>query len=176
MKQPGMYEKHENEQYFFEPGTLNHLADFVQQFENPCCLCAPMLGTALEARGVKVRVLDIDERFATLAGFLRYNIYKPQWLDEEFGLILCDPPFFNISLAQLFKTIRLLSHNQYTQPILVSYLTRRSANLMGTFSNFGLNPTGYMPDYRTVQKLERNEIEFYGNLGEGLHQKLANIT
>jgi len=171
-----VYELHENEQYFFDKPTLAHLADFVQDYSNPCCLCAPLLGQELARRGVSVRILDIDERFAHLDGFLRYDIYRPEWLGEEFGLILCDPPFYNISLSQLFAAIRMLSRNLYTQPLLVSYLARRSASVLGTFARFGLETTGYRPGYQTVQKAARNEIEFYGNLDEAEHSRLLAAT
>jgi hypothetical protein len=160
-----MYEMHENEQYFFDKPTLLYLADFVSRFERPCCLCAPLLGQELERRGVRVRTLDIDERFAGLRGFRRFDIYRPEWLGEEFDLILCDPPFFGVSLSQLFSALRLLSQNDYRQPLLVSYLVRRSSNVLGTFASFGLQPTGYHPGYQTVQKIGRNDVEFYGNIG-----------
>jgi hypothetical protein len=120
-----------------------------------------------------VRILDIDERFDHLAGFRRYDIYRPEWLGEEFGLIICDPPFYGASLSRLFAAIRMLSRNDYAQPLLVSYLVRRSSNLMGTFARFGLQPTGYRPGYRTVQQAERNDIEFFGNLGEEAHARLS---
>jgi putative N6-adenine methyltransferase len=171
-----MYELHENEQYFFDKPTVTHLADFVQGYDNPCCLCAPLLGQELVRRGVRVRILDIDERFAHLDGFRRYDIYRPEWLGEEFGLIVCDPPFYNVSLSQLFAAIRMLSRNLYTQPLLVSYLARRSASVLGTFARFALEPTGYRPGYQTVQKAARNEIEFFGNLGEAEHSRLADTT
>jgi hypothetical protein len=168
-----MYELHENEQYFFDRPTLAHLADFLSAYENPCCLCCPLLGRELTESGLAVRILDIDERFATLPGFRRYDIHRPEWLGEEFGIIICDPPFYNISLSRLFAAIRLLSRNLYSQPLLVSYLVRRQANLLGTFSRFGLEPTGYRPTYQTVQKAERNEIEFFGNLGPTAHALLS---
>ena len=79
-----MYEHHENEQYFFDKPTLAHLADFVSGYDNPCCVCAPLLGQELVRREVRVRILDIDERFAHLSGFRRYDIYRPEWLGEEF--------------------------------------------------------------------------------------------
>jgi len=168
-----MYELHENEQYFFDKPTLTHLADFVSAYDNPCCLCCPLLGKELVERGVSVRILDVDERFAGLEGFRRYDIYRPEWLGEEFGLIVCDPPFYGASLSRLFAAIRMLSRNLYTQPLLVSYLSRRSAAIMGTFARFNLQPTGYYPGYQTVQRVERNEIEFFGNLGEAEHLQLA---
>jgi hypothetical protein len=59
----------------------------------------------------------------------------------------------------------MLSRNDYRQPLLVSYLVRRSSNLLGTFARFDLQPTGYHPGYQTVQKIGRNDVEFYGNIG-----------
>ena len=160
-----MQERHEHEQYFFDRPTLATLAGVVAPFPRPCCLCAPLLGQELERRGVQVRTLDIDDRFAALAGFRRYDLYRPEWRDETFGLIVCDPPFFRVSLAQLFAAIRLLAHHDYTQPLLVSYLARREANLLGTFARFGLAPTGYRPRYQTVQEQDtRNAIAFYANV------------
>lgn len=167
-----MEERHSNEQYFFDEATVEQLADVVQSFENPCCLCAPMLGKALVERGVSVHILDIDERFATLPGFRHYDISQPEWLGEPFGLILCDPPFFNVSLSQLFAAIRMLSRNDFRQPLMVSYLTRREASLLRAFSDFKLKPTGYLPRYQTVQASPKNEIAFYSNVEEALLRAL----
>lgn len=168
-----MQERHENEQYFFTPKTTERLADFAARFENPCCICAPSVGAELGRRGVPARVLDIDERFARTPGFRHYDLFRPEWLGEEFGIIVCDPPFFNVSLSQLFAALRLLSRGNYEQPLLISYLSRRAASLRGTFNRFHLAPTGYMPRYQTVQALSRNDVEFFGNLSPELHAELA---
>lgn len=168
-----MQERHENEQYFFTPKTTERLADFAARFANPCCICAPSVGAELGRRGVPVRVLDIDERFARTPGFRRYDLFRPEWLGEEFGIILCDPPFFNVSLSQLFAALRLLSRGNYEQPLLISYLSRRAVSLRGTFARYNLAPTGYCPRYQTVQALSRNDVEFFGNLSPELHAELA---
>lgn len=159
-----MHEQHQREQYFFDPATITHLADFMQGFARPCCLCTPMVGRELVWRGVAVTILDSDERFADLPGFQLYDLYRPIWLGQVFDLILCDPPFFNVSLSQLFQAIRLLSRYDTSQPLLICYLKRREANLRGTFAAFNLQPTGYHPSYLTVQAAARNEIEFFSNL------------
>ena len=135
-----MQERHEKEQYFFTDETTEWLADFAARFPNPCCICAPSVGVELARRRVPVRILDIDERFAKTPGFRRYDLFSPDWLGEEFGLILCDPPFFNVSLSQLFAALRLLSRNRYEQPLLISYLSRRATSIVGTFARFGLTP------------------------------------
>ena len=169
-----MYELHEHEQYFFDPPTLHALAEFVRQssFVTPCCLCCPLLGQMLAEQKLPVRVLDVDERFATTPGFLRYDIYRPAWTGESYDLIICDPPFFKVSLSQLFQAVRLLSRHDYSQPLLLCYLSRRSANVLGTFARFDLKATGLRPGYRTVQQTERNDIEFFSNLPESSLERL----
>lgn len=149
-----------------------HLTSFLYHFEKIAVLSAPMLGSALADAGRQVTVLDIDDRFSDVPGFLHWNIYKPQWIPETFDIIICDPPFFNVSLSQLFRAIRMLAHNNFNQPLLIAYLHRRKDAVTGSFSPFKLVPTGYYPSYVTVQKTEKNEIEFFGNLGEEVHEKL----
>ena len=163
-----MYELHKNEQYFFDEKTLEHLADFLSQWTAPCCLCAPMLGKRLAEMGVNVTVLDIDERFKEVKGFRRFDIYRPDWIGIEFDVIFCDPPFFNASLSQLFGALRLLSRNDFSQPMLVAYLARRSNAIKGTFSRFELVNSGYFPSYQTVRESEKNRIEIFSNLSSEL--------
>ena len=90
-----------------------------------------MLGRAVDQR--QPLRCDIDERFADVAGFQSWNLYRPQHLDRTFDLILCDPPFFNVSLSQLFDALRLLAHFDFSQRLLVAYLTRRSTAIVSTF-------------------------------------------
>ncbi len=168
-----MHENHQREQYFFDPPTIAHLVGFLAGFDRVCCLCAPTLGRALAEAGRPVTVLDIDERFADVPGYRRYDLYRPEWLGERFDLLLCDPPFFNVSLSQLFAAVRLLAAHDFAQPLLLSYLCRRAANLCGTFARFELRATGYRPGYQTVDTAERNAIEFFGNLSEDEHRRLA---
>ena len=159
-----MYEQHECEQYFFDKPTIERLTGFLERFENPCCLCAPLLGREMAELGLEVRILDIDERFASVPGFRKYDLYRPEWLGEAFDIIICDPPFFRVSLSQLFAAIRVLARYDFSQKIMVSYLTRRTNAVMGTFAPFGIRATGFNPGYQTVRKLERNEIQFFSNL------------
>lgn len=155
-----MHENHKKEQYFFDVGTVQKLADFASKFNNPCCLCAPMLGVELERRGVKTRILDIDERFSHLKGFMKYDLYQPKALNEEFGIIICDPPFKIVSLSQLFNAIRALSGPN--QKMWISNLTHRKYDVIGTFAVYGLEETGFYPLYQIPQ--EPYKIQFFGNI------------
>ncbi len=168
-----MHERHEHEQYFFLPATTEHLAGFAARFDRPCCLCAPSVGVALAARKVPAAVLEIDERFESTPGFVRWDVYRPRPLVERFGLILCDPPFLKVSLAQLFSAVRVLAGGELSQPLLLCYPRERAGALLGTFAPFGLRPTGYCPRYISVQAHGPMDIEFYGNLSDEQHAELA---
>ncbi|MCB9888925.1 MAG: hypothetical protein H6836_05060 [Planctomycetes bacterium] len=159
-----MDERHDLEQYFFDDPTVAALADFAARFAAPCCVCAPLLGQALVERGAAATILDVDERFGHLPGFLRFDLYRPHWIDRTFDLIVCDPPFFKVKLSQLFDALRLLAHNDFRQPLMVCFLQRRRAAVLATFHRFGLQPTGFEPQYRTVQHGPKNAIEVFTNL------------
>jgi hypothetical protein len=167
-----MYERHTNEQHFFDDATLGTLAKLAAGYKNPCCLCTPLLGEELYRRGVTAAILDVDERFSNLPGFRPYNLAGGEWIGEDFGIIVCDPPFFGVSLSQLFRVSRVLSRYSFGQPLLVCYLTRRRTSFLRSFAPFELEPTGFFPGYNTVQNAERNQIEFFGNLGESAHAQL----
>ena len=163
-----MQENHQNEQYFFDQPTIEAMCDWLEEFENPCVICAPMLGRSMHDRGKDIATLDIDERFSDLPRFRRWDLYRPEHLDERFDVIVCDPPFFNVSLSQLFQAMRLLSHFDFDQRLMIGYLSRRASAVVGTFAKFGLEPTGQCPAYQTVKNCERNDIEFFANFETGL--------
>lgn len=159
-----MLENHSREQYFWDDATLDYLANIAAQFENPACLCAPLLGSELERRGVACTTLDIDNRFQNLKGFTPFDVYRPTWQSADFGVIFCDPPFWIVSLSQLFSAIRLVCKHDFDKPLAICYPARRGTNLGATFARFGLRPTGYFPAYRTVDTQEdRSKIEFFAN-------------
>ncbi len=158
-----MDELHQHEQFFWDDAMIDSLANRMQRFVQPCCLCAPLLGRELERRGHFCRTLDRDERFADLDGFAPFDLYRPQWRDEEFDVLICDPPFWKVSLSQLFGAVRLLSHYNWQQPLAICYPQRRAANLCGAFARFELVPTSIFPTYRTVQMRPTDRIEFFAN-------------
>ena len=160
-------ERREHEQYFFDQATVQRLADFLEGYDHPLCLCAPLVGAELSRRGVPVRVLDIDRRFADLPGFRFFDLQHPRWVGEENGIVLCDPPFLGVSLSRLFKAVSMLAGYDFRHPLLLTYLRRRKEKLIEVFEPFALRPTGFLPAYETVPKLGKFEVEFYGNLPEG---------
>lgn len=156
-------ERHEREQYFFRPGSAVALCYALAEFENPCVLCAPLVGAQLARRRPNVRVLDIDTRFESVPGFRRWDLFRPEFINERFGVIFCDPPFFSVSLSRLFHAVRQLARHDLATPVAIAYLSRRTAAITSTFALFGLQPTGYRPEYLTVQNEGRNTIEVFAN-------------
>ncbi|MEO0740179.1 MAG: RNA 2'-phosphotransferase [Bacteroidota bacterium] len=161
---PAIDERHDREQYFFDADTRDALADALAAYDHVCCFCAPTLAETLAKRGQQVTLLDLDGRFADVPGFQRYDLTKPEWLEAEFDVIVCDPPFFTVSLTQLRQALAMLSHHRAEVPVLVAYLTRRDRKLLTTFADHDFWPTGFFPSYKTVADTEKNEIQFYGNV------------
>jgi len=168
-----MYELHENEQYFFTEETIDELTRFLGGYSPVCCLCAPSLGKRLSENGHDVHILDIDKRFENCKGFHYWDINRPEWTGRKYEMIICDPPFFNISLSRLFAAIRLLAQNDFQQPIMVSYLERRAENIIGTFAKFNLQRTEYFAQYQTVQRCGRNDIRFFSNRTDAVNEGLV---
>jgi len=42
-------------------------------------------------------------------------------------------------------------------------LERRESKLLDAFSDFGLQPTDYFPQYQTVEDCDKNRIRLYAN-------------
>ena len=169
-----MHEDHSKEQYFFDAPTVAKLASFVRQYERPVLLCCPMVGRKLHEDGIDVPTLDLDERFSDLPGFVRYDVYRPSALPRGWvkpDLLLIDPPFFKVRPDQLFHAVRHLT-GDWSTPLMVASNPTRAPAFVGTFTLFGLRPTGYRPTYVTVPN--GVGIEF---LGANIPQdKLAILT
>ena len=158
-----MIEDHANEQYFFDDDTRAWLVEWLRPFDSICVLCAPTLGSALIDTGKTPTILDIDERFSYLAGYMKWDITRPANLQKHFDVIFCDPPFFNVSLRTLRAAIEMLAHYDPTQKLALCYLTRRKAAVLKSFNAFGLRETGKRMGYESVNPGAKNEIELLGN-------------
>lgn len=168
VRSPHREERHEREQYFDDP-TRSALADLLEAYSRPCCLCAPTVGEELHARGRPARVLDIDERFSHLPGFRRWNMRRPEHLGERFDVIVCDPPFFTVSLSELFRALRLLQGFDPSTPVVLTHLTRRAHAVEAAMRPLGVGGIrriehGPRPGYLTVRPTPRNHISYFANI------------
>ncbi|MCB9685584.1 MAG: hypothetical protein H6735_11130 [Alphaproteobacteria bacterium] len=162
-----MHEDHQREQYFFDPPTVARLADLLEVYDRPCCLCAPTVARALADRGRAVTLLEVDERFASVPGFRRWDLYRPTPLAQTFDAILVDPPFWKVTLSQLFTALRVLARGDLTLPTWVCHLASREADVCGTLAPFGLGPTEIEPGYVSVRPIEANRVRLYSNVTAG---------
>jgi len=162
-----MIERRGHEQYFFDAATVERFCGLLAPFERPVLICAPMLGREWTRRGRSATILDIDARFADVPGFVHWDIRAPRHLSERFDVIVCDPPFFNVSLRQLRTALEVLSHHDPAQRLAVTYLRRRGPAFTKALAQFGLRPTGMLATYATVDPAERNAIEVFANFDVG---------
>lgn len=156
-------EDHSKEQYFFDHTTLFRLTDILRNFKKVCCLACPRVAEELAAQGRPATLLDIDERFASIPGFRRWDLWRPHALEDRFDVILCDPPFWTVKLDQLHKAVRYLARWDFRQKLMITYLLRRSEALIGTFMRFSVVPTGEVIRYQTVKESDKTETRLYSN-------------
>jgi hypothetical protein len=95
-----------------------------------------------------------------VAGYRRFGVTDPRPPDEQYGIILFDPPFFNAAPATQLAAVRMLAVGDGAQPLLVWWLVRRQSPLLEAVAAFGLGPTGYRPGYLSVPNEGKNVIEF----------------
>jgi hypothetical protein len=156
-----MEENHQREQYWFDEPTLARLGQLIWQYDHAIALCCPRLGEYM-AEERKVRpptVLDIDERFEGAPWFKTWDIHHPEPLSYKPKLIVFDPPFKTIKLDRLFAALRVLTHGDFTVPLVIAWLKRNEGALLGTLSAYGLQSTGLKPGYVSCSP----DAEFYAN-------------
>lgn len=163
VREANVHEDHASEQYFFDPPTVAHLADRLEGYLKPCCLCAPLVAAELERRGRDVLLLERDLRFATLRGFRAWDLYRPVPLRERPGAVLVDPPFTKVSLSQLFTALRVVT-GEPTVPLFVCHLADRADDVVGALAPFGLRATPFEPGYVSVRPLPEHRVLLYTNV------------
>lgn len=158
-------ENHKNEQYFFTDNTREKIVEIASKYAKICCISCPSVGEELENRGCDVTILDIDMRFNYLSGFKYWDIKVPTYIESQFDLIIMDPPFFNVSMTEIRKALKMLTHYDVSNTkLMISYLTRREKALISGLKIFKLKPMGFIPEYNTVDVTDpKREIMFYGN-------------
>ena len=149
-------------QYFFTSECVDFLIDNLDKFKNPCCVGTPRLAKGWLDRGRIVRLLDIDNRFSSLPGFICYDISKPKVLDEKFDVIIMDPTF-KFGDDVLLKAVNILSHNDYSQKLLLIHATSNTTSILKKFKEYNLRPTGYYPKYSNLRKEGKKIVMCFSN-------------
>ena len=126
-----------------------------------CLICAPSLSKAFyDQLGYVVTCLDIDRRFEDLPGFCYFDLQKPdecqdpRVLQNEFEIIIFDPPFFYITLDQMSSALKVVSKystNHAKMTIGMSFMVRDETQVKQSFSQFKLERTNLNLEYATVK-------------------------
>ena len=120
-----------------------------------CLLCAPSLATAFyEKHDINVTCLDIDTRFANLPSFRYFDILNPEPFENDFEILLIDPPFFYISLEQMATAVSMVTNSSRAKggcKLMISFMVKDEPRVKQAFKAFGLERTNLELEYATVQ-------------------------
>lgn len=169
----GFVERHDLEQYFWTSTTVNNLRRALVSETAPsdlCCLATPSLAHAfyVEDATLKVPLLDIDRRFSYLPGYRYWDIRHPDPLesDSTFRVVVFDPPFFYIPMAELHRAVLEVCKGASgnTSKLLIGFLMREEASLLAAFKEFGLSRTKFVLEYATVKPNKWRNYALYSNV------------
>lgn len=112
--------------------------------------------------GRVVRILDIDERLNFLTGFRKYDISRPEPLNEIFDVIVVDPPL-DLELKVVLDAVNMIARKRYDTNLAILHEANTANSLLNHFEPYRLSPTSYNPVYCHVRKSARHEFMFYAN-------------
>ena len=158
-----------HEQFFFDDATIKRLVALADRADDPLLLCLPSIATALATRGTPARLLDRDRRFMGLSRAQRFDLHQPDFLEGSHDLLLCDPPFANVELATLKRTVDLLvagAMRPVEHPALgIAYISSRGPALKKAFAHYDLRVVGPPLGYRSVAGHTQDRIRLYLSRG-----------
>eukprot|EP00762_Andalucia_godoyi_P008432 ANDGO_04646.mRNA.1 hypothetical protein EMIHUDRAFT_221672 len=167
----GFTERHDLEQYFWTQDTVFRLMAAMAHETDCCCLAVPSLCHAWHLKGRDEPLLDIDTRFSYLPGFRYFDIRHPESTYDEhssenaFRVIAFDPPFFYISMEQLFHAVCVIAKNDFRNTkLLVTFLKREEPLLLKTFAPFRLARTNFPVQYAAVKSNKWTNYALYSNI------------
>lgn len=160
----GFKERYDLEQYFWTEDTVNRLLQSLEFIENCCCLTTPSLGEGFFRIGREEVVLDIDTRFNYLPKFRYFDIRTPEEQEEEFRIIILDPPFFYLSMEQIYNAVLTITKNNFNTKILIGFLKREEKILLETFKKFNLKETNFKLEYATARPNKWKNYALYSNI------------
>uniref|UniRef100_A0A914Z4Z5 N6-adenine methyltransferase n=1 Tax=Panagrolaimus superbus TaxID=310955 RepID=A0A914Z4Z5_9BILA len=161
----GFGERHDLEQYFWTESTVKRLMNSLNDFyEECCCLTTPSLAHGWHLEGREEWLLDIDRRFEYLPKFRYFNLITPENIEEDFQIIIFDPPFFYISMEQMYKAVCKIVKDNFKTKILIGFLKREERELMRYFGIFGIKPTNFLLEYAQVKPNKWKNYCLYSNV------------
>jgi 16S rRNA G966 N2-methylase RsmD len=161
----GVAENHNLEQFFYDDATTKRLLTIARQYERPVFMCNPSLAAAWEREvGTDYVLLDCDMRFKKLLkGFKAFNLRGPFFLLRfDYDVVFCDPPFANVSPAQVKTAIDMIAgtEKQKAADVYLAYNSDREETLLESFAD--LARMGRALGYKSVKEGMQEKIHLYG--------------
>ena len=161
----GVEENHNLEQFFYDDETTKRLLTIARRYERPVFMCNPSLAAAWEREvGTEYVLLDCDVRFKKLLkGFKAFNLRGPFFLLRfDYDVVFCDPPFANVSPAQVKTAIDMIAgtEKQKAADVYLAYNSDREEALLESFTD--LARMGRALGYKSVKEGMQEKIHLYG--------------
>jgi len=151
-------------QFFYSAATAADLARRLEGYAAPCCLCTPRLARAFADRGRVVRLLDMDDRFAALAGYRRFDLERPAAPRESYDMVFFDPVFIAARILRRALDVVAGAPDAADAPTLYMAFPRsREAELLAGFAAWRLAPLDYELRYNNILPEYFAAIGLYGN-------------
>ena len=164
-------ENKELEQFFFTEKVLEQIVNSFEYEDNILCLCTPSVADAFwRLKNKEVLCIDIDNRFNYLPKFINCDITKEEVkLPENFvpNLIIVDPPFFKMSLYDLYNCIKKITKNNKKTKLVFAFVIREDKKLLSVFKEYNLQLTKFPLEYRGVDKTKWRNYGIYTNFEQG---------
>lgn len=139
----------------------------MQSYQRPLLLCTPSLAAKAEDAGMEYLLLDRDERWKKLLGkkkFKQFELSQPRQIRFAYDAIFCDPPFANVALRDLNRTITLLAATpeQAAAPLWLCFTSQREEAVLEAFEEYNLERKPPALGYRSVKQSTQEKIFLYG--------------
>jgi Probable N6-adenine methyltransferase len=159
-------ENHALEQFFWTEETVRKICGALEYryIEDVCCLMTPSMAHEWHQQGRDEVLLDIDERFDYLPKFGYYDVTKPTEVDDEFRMIILDPPFFLIPPEQIRKAVDVITGGDTSIKLIIAYIIRGEKALRKAFDEFDLKPTGFELQYSSIKPNKWRNFCLYSNI------------
>ena len=159
-------ERHAFEQFFWTRKTVDELmkaCKYVYE-EKTCCMTTPSMAHAWHEVGREEVLLDIDKRFSYLPKFKYYDCRKPEALEDDFRLLILDPPFFILPIPVFREAVDVITKKNYDTKILLGFLKRGEKELRKEFELYNLVPTNFPLQYSSIKENKWNNFALYSNI------------
>ena len=159
-------ENRELEQYFWTKDIVKKILHACEYITHRCCFTTPSLAEGFMIDGRDETLLDIDDRFAYLKYFEKFDIKNPHIPDGsgDFNIIVIDPPFFNITTKELFEATNMITNNNFNTKIIIAYLVRFEYPLLETFAPYGISETSTSLEYSHIKPNKWRNFKLYSNI------------